>query len=217
MHCALASGQQAHTTQSSQLLRSLLPVLDRTNPTDPQCEAADCQHTWLNRLQLENFSRDSRRYGPSMFAISKVQQSNMKSTLATLILVCNVLCATSYGRIPNPIFRNSDLCGRSGQQAPAALQRCSLPGKSPPSLSASEGNICPVPYLTSRNLADKGSEDKVLGEGGFGKVERRTLCASACVTEKNSIDCTNPISVAQKIFILSRTRINSWDFNAKRS
>jgi serine/threonine protein kinase len=59
----------------------------------------------------------------------------------------------------------------------------------------------PVPYLTSHNLADKVSEDKVLGEGGFGKVERRTLCASACVTEKNSIDCTNPISVAQKMFI----------------
>jgi serine/threonine protein kinase len=129
-----------------------------------------------------------------MFAISKLQQSNMKSTLATLILVCNVLCATSDDFIP------FDLCGRSEQQAPAALQRCSQPGQSPPSPSASKGNICPVPYLTSHNLVDKGSEDKVLGEGGFGKVERRTLCASACVTEKNSIDCTNPISVAQKMF-----------------
>ena len=199
VHSLLHSKRTHHT---SQLLRSLLPVLDRANPTNPQCDAADCQHTWSNRLQLENFSRDSRRYGSSMFAISKVQQSNMKSTLATLILVCNVLCATSYGVIPIPQqVRNTDMCGRSGQQAPAALQRCSLPGQSPPSPSASEGNICPVPYLTSHNLVDKGSGDgKVLGEGGFGKVELRTLCASACVTEKNSIDCTNPISVAQKMF-----------------
>ncbi len=130
----------------------------------------------------------------------------MKSTLATLVLVCNVLCAALFlwpcDSVEAFTFtRNTDMCGRSGHQDPAALQPCSLSGQHPSSPSASGGNICPIPYLTSRNVVDyKGSEDEVLGEGGFGKVKRATLCASACVTENDSIDCTNPISVAQKMF-----------------
>ena len=93
-----------------------------------------------------------------------------------------------------------DLCGRErpSRQDHSATEQCSIED-APPSASAAGGMSCLVPYLTSRNLIQhEGVGNEVLGEGGFGKVVRKTLCLSLCGT------CSNPLSVAQKTFSLKK-------------
>jgi serine/threonine protein kinase len=118
--------------------------------------------------------------------------------VALLLLACTALLSSQIVSVA-AAAKKKDMCGYpvSNQQATAELARCS-----DEDASAAHDNGCPVPYLTGRNLFNyQGQADEDLGEGSFGKVQRKMLCVNACIAEAGRISCTHPRSVAQKYFL----------------
>jgi serine/threonine protein kinase len=121
--------------------------------------------------------------------------------VALLLLACAALLSSQIVSVAAAAQKN-DMCGYpvSNQQPTAEIERCY-----DEDASAAHDNGCPIPYLTSRNLLNyealEGEANQDLGQGGFGKVQRKTLCAKVCKKKAGSISCTHPRSVAQKYFL----------------
>ena len=130
--------------------------------------------------------------------------------VALLLLACAALLSSQIVSVA-AAAQKKDMCGYpvSNQQATAELERCSDEFEV---ASAAHDNGCPVPYLTGRNLFDyQGQADEDLGEGSFGKVQRKMLCVNACIAEAGRISCTHPRSVAQKYFLpRGNAKSNAW-------
>ena len=148
------------------------------------------------QTQLHSVSRHT-----SLSPYTRSNFQNMSSRpVALLLLACAALLSSQIVSVAaaRRAAQKKDMCGYpvSNQQPTAELKRCS-----DEDASAAHDNGCPIPYLTSRNLLNyQGQANEDLGEGGFGKVRRKMLCAKAC-KKAGRISCTHPRNVAQKYFL----------------